>query len=62
MKCGGCGTETPETDLIEHEGRMLCEVCCIEMLAPPKDCRHGGQQSNARTRREMNGKREERNG
>ena len=54
MKCGGCGTETPEADLVEHEGRMLCEDCCIEMLAPPKDCRQDGRQSNARTRNETN--------
>ena len=50
MKCECCGLDCAEADLTEHDGRMLCEDCCIDLLAPPKDCQHGGRAAGAWTR------------
>jgi hypothetical protein len=50
MKCECCGVDCAEAELTEHGGRMLCEDCCMDQLAPPKDCQHGGRTAGAWTR------------
>lgn len=59
MKCEGCGLEIGEADLTEHEGKLLCEDCCMDQLAPPKDCLHGGRVEGAWTRVEAEKRRAE---
>ncbi len=57
MQCECCGSENGEADLTEHKGRMLCEDCCMDSLAPPKDCLHGGRDVGARLREKADRKR-----
>ncbi|MFP4476508.1 MAG: hypothetical protein ACLFOY_13200 [Desulfatibacillaceae bacterium] len=38
QQCQSCGTRVPADELLEHEGRRLCEDCRMNAMARPRVC------------------------
>jgi transcription initiation factor IIE alpha subunit len=38
FKCSRCGTILEKHQCYEHQGKVFCEDCCMDILSPPKAC------------------------
>jgi len=38
MKCQKCATEITADESMEVHGQIVCEDCCIDLMAKPKTC------------------------
>ncbi|MFO7931137.1 MAG: hypothetical protein R6U97_07000 [Desulfosalsimonas sp.] len=38
MKCEKCGAEIKGSEAMKARGQMVCEDCCLDLMAKPKTC------------------------